>query len=867
MLDKIFTFFCVISIIYNLEIENWYRFQYLIIKHFDQNNKSKSMRITKIKTLSFLLLMVFGASQAIANETTATQTLETVKVKGKRVNPSLERKNQEAIRREMINDTRDLVRYSADVGISDDGRRTKGFAMRGVEENRVGISIDGVSLPESEENSLYARYGNFNNSRLSIDPELVRSIEVNKGADSINSGSGALGGNVNYRTLNGSDLLRDNRTLGSMFKSGYASKNREWVNTLGVGFNNGTVDVALLYSHRHGHELKSNGGDVELYKPNSYATEYDIQRFAEVGSSRIKPDPSQHKNNSWLAKLGWQINPNHRVGVSVNGQKSNNYIHEYSYAMNTSWREADDVQKRINGNLFYEYTPESQWLALLRADIDHQKTDNGSINYKGDYDSTKVNTGNWRTDYYRYDKSWTSNRDFRNNETKLNRFGLRMDSQPLQWGKTTHELSMKLLAGQRQFKNVNTDENLDRQGKVTKTDIYTIQYPVKTNQYRIALSDKFRLTDRLSGHIGVAYDYYKIKPSEPDGIPCGKDGGFGRLCSGTPVPASFKDWSFTTGLNWKFNPNWQAGYNFATGFRVPTASEMYFTFESVYGSWLANPKLTSERSQNHTLFLQGRGEKGSLDLSVYQSRYRDFLYEQETNLTREDPTCDEFAAYYTGCTGKRTDYFQQMVNLDKARVNGVEISGSLNLDKISPLPQGWKLSSSLGYSKGSMNIKEGKLSMLSIQPLKFVLGLDYEQPAKKYGVFSRLTYTGAKKAKDAQTGEYATRCLGTISSYSGRCIGTEEAYTKIIDYRFLNKRAWVFDVFGYYRPTQNLTLRAGVYNLFNTKYHTWDSLRGINMRSTINSISLYEYSRGNLQGLERYYAPGRNYAVSLEYKF
>lgn len=38
------------------------------------------MRNTKIKTLPFVLLMVFGASQAIANETTATQTLETVKV-------------------------------------------------------------------------------------------------------------------------------------------------------------------------------------------------------------------------------------------------------------------------------------------------------------------------------------------------------------------------------------------------------------------------------------------------------------------------------------------------------------------------------------------------------------------------------------------------------------------------------------------------------------------------------------------------------------------------------------------------------------------------------------------------------------------
>ena len=72
----------------------------------------------------------------------------------------------------------------------------------------------------------------------------------------------------------------------------------------------------------------------------------------------------------------------------------------------------------------------------------------------------------------------------------------------------------------------------------------------------------------------------------------------------------------------------------------------------------------------------------------------------------------------------------------------------------------------------------------------------------------------------------------------------------------------MFDLFGFYKPVKNLTLRAGVYNLFNRKYHTWDSLRGMNRRSTINTV---DWSTG--QGLERYYAPGRNYAVSLEYKF
>ena len=50
-----------------------------------------------------------------------------------------------------------------------------------MEGNRVGISVDGVNLPDSEENSLYARYGNFNNSRLFVDSELVREIDIVRG--------------------------------------------------------------------------------------------------------------------------------------------------------------------------------------------------------------------------------------------------------------------------------------------------------------------------------------------------------------------------------------------------------------------------------------------------------------------------------------------------------------------------------------------------------------------------------------------------------------------------------------------------------------------------------------------------------------
>ncbi|WP_394628063.1 TonB-dependent receptor plug domain-containing protein, partial [Escherichia coli] len=90
-----------------------------------------------------------------------------------------------------------------------------------------------ASLPDSEENSLYARYGNFNSSSLSIDPELVRNIEIAKGADSFNTGSGALGGGVNYQTLQGHDLLLDDWQFGVIMKNGCRGRIREWTNARG----------------------------------------------------------------------------------------------------------------------------------------------------------------------------------------------------------------------------------------------------------------------------------------------------------------------------------------------------------------------------------------------------------------------------------------------------------------------------------------------------------------------------------------------------------------------------------------------------------------------------------------------------------
>ncbi|MCF7521283.1 TonB-dependent hemoglobin/transferrin/lactoferrin family receptor [Neisseria sp. ZJ106] len=776
------------------------------------------MKPLRLLPLAALVSGIFSQSIAFAEENAvvpdgaATHELTQVNVTARRKMPTAaERVNAQTIQEQMIRDVRDLVRYSPDVGIVDNGRHIKGFAMRGVEGNRVGISVDGVSLPDSEENTLYARYGNFNPSRMSIDPELVGSIELAKGSDSFQSGSGALGGNVNYRTLEAGDIVQPDRKTGMLLRSGYAGKNREWTNTAAFGVQNDTVDAVVLYSQRYGHEMKSNGSGPEYFHNQSQ-----------------HPDPAQHRQHSYLAKMNWQLADAHRIGGGFTGQTGSNFTDERSYtSYGSQWREADDKHKRFNFNTFYEYTPESSWLALLRADYDRQHTDLRAVNYSG--------ARHWRTN----EKELDEIKD-RSMKTRFQRLTLRLDSRPFT-AAGQHTLSAKAFLSQRRFETLNEDQiNVSANAENGKAPDFlreTIQYPVESVRYGFSLKDNIIWNPVFSGVFGVRYDRETLKPHDLN-APCSK----ACQAEGKPGQARFSDWNGVVGVFAQLNPTWKTGYQLATGYRVPTASEMYFTFKNPYGTWKSNRDLKTERSLNHTLSLQAKNDAGLLDLSVYHSRYRDFLFEQ-TSLIEAN---EHGRSWQTPVS--------QTVNIDKARISGLEAKGRLNLG------EGWKLSGALGYSRGKLSDER---SLLSIQPLKAVIGLDYEQADGKWGIFSRLTYLGGKKPKDAKVDEIKSRCLKTEYDYwTDEEICTQsEQYKDVVPYKYLNKRAYIFDVYGFYRPVKNLTLRAGIYNFFNRKYHTWDALRGINANSTTNTVD-----RAG-KGLERFYAPGRNYAVSLEWKF
>ena len=759
--------------------------------------------------LSLGALCVAIALQAYAEEETSLDTITVnaaAEVKANQI-----KKTRKVIQEELIADNYDLVRYATDVGISDNGRRNKGFAMRGVEGNRVGISIDGVNLPDSEENSLYARYGNFNSSRLSIDPELVQGIDIMRGSDSFNAGSGALGGSVNYRTLGAEDIILPDQKWGVLLKNGYASKNREWTHTLGVAYKDDKFDATLLYSHRNGHEMKSRGNGADIF-----------------GNARGIPDPAHHRNHSYLAKIGYFITPSHRVSASFNGQKAKNFVDEKSYQLSGIWRESQDIGKRYNANLAYEYFPENnRWLSYVKTDLDWQKTNVGSNNYKGGHrynaDLTKV-----------LEKPLYEIQDTHMN-TRFMRGSLRADLMPWESRFGNHQFTLRTGISQKDFDNRNNHEypNINPDGSSAK-DSESIQHPVRTRSFFAQLQDNVSWNNIFSSQLGIRYDWDELVPQDLKAT-C-------RACSSTPASTAFQSLSGSLGLDAQLNDIWKIGYNISTGFRIPTASEMYFSYEHPAGNWAPNPDLEAEQALNQSIYVQAEHQLGTFGLNLYHIRYKNFLTEQESTYKKWNKFYDSHSAGY-GQLPYYTTIVQKAVNIDRARISGVEFTSKVNLEQVvSVIPQGWKFLSNLGYAK--VKLKGTEASLLSIQPIKVILGIGYEDPNDRWGINAKASYFGAKKAKDAQIIQYSANFEREVKTYP-----------------YLNSSAVLFDLYGFYKVNKNITLRAGLYNLFNRKYHTWDTLRGINKVSTTDSVDQER------KGLERFYAPGRNFAGSIEIRF
>ena len=123
----------------------------------------------------------------------------------------------------------------------------------------------------------------------------------------------------------------------------------------------------------------------------------------------------------------------------------------------------------------------------------------------------------------------------------------------------------------------------------------------------------------------------------------------------------------------------------------------------------------------------------------------------------------------------------------------------------------------------------------------------------KYQFTALARYLGRKKADTTKRINESDQSIKPLQLRTGDLSNPLQTSEDI------TQNTWVYDLYGNIKLNQNLSMQLGVYNIFDRQYIPWENIR------PLATLGINSMVKG--QGIDRYSAPGRNYALSLNYAF
>ena len=777
----------------------------------------------------------------------AYQELNEVKVIGGRKVQKLgeEKIRRQALDKQMVSDESDLVRYDPGISVVEGGRSgSNGFTIRGVDKDRVAINVDGLAQAESRSSEafqeLFGAYGNFNANRNTSEPENFSEVTLTKGADSLKSGSGALGGAVNYKTKSASDYVSEEKPYHLGIKGGYIGRNSQKFSSITAAGTWLGLDALMVYTRRFGKETKNNSDAADTvitdnkqsWNPNAGSTNYGSR-----GVARSKPDPQDWVNKSTLFKLGYNFNDKNRIGWIYEDSRTDRTTTELSNMWAANWKGEALGDTRSRQDISYRKRIGFEY----KNQLDQGPWD--SLNLRYDRQTIDMSTWTWDlpTDYNRSGVNSDVYHMFRNIRQKNIQFGAdaekQIDFSKLVW-------AMQYGLGDSKNDNSNSDHSYwvrlyDPKYQTSNNQELTMlvesssknRFAYWNNTFQFGDSSQYRL------NAGVRYDNSSSKAKDNPNYTPAIRGQIPYLGS----ERKHSGFSYGLGLDWKFTPHLNLLAKYSTGFRAPTSDETWLLFPHPDFYLKANPNLKAETAKNFELGLAGSGKAGNFKLSGFQTRYRNFIELTYMGVSSDNPNSPNYAPISDGTALVSSPVWQNQ-NRSSAWVKGLEFNGTWNLDSIG-LPQGTHAGVNVSYIKGkAKQTNEQETPINALSPWSAVYNLGYDAPSKRWGINAYLTHTAAKKPSDTVHSSDDLNNPWPFAKHS-------KAYT-------------LFDLTGYVNLGKYFTLRAGAYNIGNKKYYTWESLRSIREFGTVNRVDNKTHA-----GIERFTSPGRSYNFTLEAKF
>lgn len=633
------------------------------------------------------------------------------------------------------------------------------------------------------------RLGSFSNaSRNPYDLGLLSRIEVLRGPGSALYGSDALAGVVSMTTLSPRDLVGKAARLGGFADAGHASMDDSVSRAGAVAARAGAVELLVGASRTDGHE-RDNRGEVD-----------------SLGATRTVPNPQDGFGASQLAKLVLPTRGGGHWGATFDRFER---------------RVATDV-KSLN--------PQSPRTVSLTGDDRAERrrvSVDGVMHDIGFVDRLTVIAFDQRSETVQ------DTTEVRANTTAscLSAPGSVTCRREAQFGFAQDEVGLTAIAETAagahhhlvfgtEWSRIRTEEMRDgRQtnlntgvtSNVVGTDVFPMRDFPNSRVERLGAFVQDEVTLPFGSLIpALRFDRFEMEPQVDDVYAAANPGR-------TPVGLTDSAWSPKLGALVPLGAGVTLSLQAATGFRTPPYFDVNVGLSVMPQGYtvIANPELESETSRGFEAGLRGR--HGALDWSVtaYRTDYDDLIVSRAPLRCPGDPRCVPTAPIT----------FQSQ-NVSRARIEGIEARAQLHFAR------GWTAKLGAAAARGDDLGKDKPLN--SVDPAKVVLGLAWEGTLN--AIAPALLVTPAKAGAQFHLTHAAKK--SRIDTSAGTIFPTP-AFT-------------VADLTGFVELARNVTLSAGVFNLFDRKYWLWSDVRGaINPGASV----------------DRYTQPGRSVGIRVKYRF
>lgn len=629
--------------------------------------------------------------------------------------------------------------------------------IRGFSANRILLLVDGIRM-----NSAIFRSGNLHNI-IAIDPRSVGQAEIYLGPASVLFGSDAIGGSINFKTIE--PTWSDSDSSHSSFLFG---------TNLGTANNERTIQSSGEWGNRQwgwvGNFSYSQFGDLVMGKFNGFDS-YLRRDYIQTSNTYLNDqvvfnsNPRKQINTGYsqwnlLQKIIYKPNPNLSLILAFHRSETSD-IPRYDRLLvrnedgglrSAEWYYGPQVWQMIHLNtklnLDKKWADEISSSFAFQRHIEsrHDRPSNSPILF---HRNELVDMVNLSLDL---EKSW--------NENLLLQYGL-------EWV----------------FNQVNSTGEAEDLNNNQQYPINS-RYPNPANWQNVAgFAQLKKSTQNFSITAGIRGNYTQAHAEF--------DASFFAFPY-NQYHLSTTNLSGGIGINYRPNQQNIWGINWSSGFRAPNFDDLAKVFDSEPGNVLVpNPNLRPERAITLDINYEFESsyEQHSFSFNVYHTVLSQALVRRDFTFNGMD------SIEYDGVKSR----VQAIVNASSAKVYGVGMGWKLSL-----LPF-WDWNGHMNYQKGYEMDGNEKLPLRHAAPLFGMTSFEYN----KNGISTRLAlrYNGKINHKSMPVSELNKPHLYPLD-----------------DNGQLFSPAWMtLDGYFGYQISEELAIRCGIENFFNRQYRTYSS--------------------------------------------